>query len=639
MLRMPLTVLIAAGFSVSLSLSAATLTVNTTNTTNEADGVLTLTEAILAVNGELGRPLDPSESDQVTGTLGTDDAIHFNIAGDGPHTIAEPFNGFTVSASDVTIDGYTQPGASPNTNDILGGNNAVLQIVIDATNGNHTFQDGGNEGDIMTLFGDNIVIRGISFLSTYETAAGGLNYGINFRDGAAGGQVGGCWIGLSPDAGTVAGGEIGLGACSTAGGHAFGTNGDGVDDRAEFNVIAGFNVNTIVEGAANVKIAGNYIGILPDGVTVADDGGAVGEGDAIEGGGFASLVIGTDGDGVADADERNVIGGMKDEVFQVFSSPNPNVRFSGNYVGVGVDGTTSIANNEFFRGDPMPGFLIGSDFDGTSDELEGNIIANHTGTLLNFPSDSAVTFRGNSLFNNTGALYESVDRTIHAQILARVDNIAPVISDTSGCTIQGQIPLVVEAVDFTFATVDLYVADPGTVGTNPQGLQWVASFEEGGPDDGAPNEGAFLFDVSAVADQLAGQSIVVTATVPGEPVLLDGAETSVFSAAVVFDSSGCGASWLPGDVNGDGGIDISDPVADLNFQFAGIPLAAACLLAGDGLNAAGLLVADFNGDGGHDISDPVASLNFQFVGGANPPHALGTSCITLPESECEDSCQ
>ena len=37
----------------------------------------------------------------------------------------------------MTIDGYTQPGASPNTNPILGGNNAQIKIVLDST-GTHS---------------------------------------------------------------------------------------------------------------------------------------------------------------------------------------------------------------------------------------------------------------------------------------------------------------------------------------------------------------------------------------------------------------------------------------------------------------------------------------------------------------------
>ncbi len=97
-----------------------------------------------------------------------------------------------------------------------------------------------------------------------------------------------------------------------------------------------------------------------------------------------------------------------------------------------------------------------------------------------------------------------------------------------------------------------------------------------------------------------------------------------------------GASLRPGDVNNDGGVNISDPVSALNALFGGLPL-PPCYLAPDGsLDEAGLKVLDWNGDGSHNIADPVASLNSQFGGGAG--HVLGTGCVVLP-SQCADVCQ
>ena len=61
------------------------------------------------------------------------DLVHFNISGDGPHviapTIAQPLPPLTNT---VTIDGYTQPGSSPNT--LTNGNNAVLKIQLHGLN-------------------------------------------------------------------------------------------------------------------------------------------------------------------------------------------------------------------------------------------------------------------------------------------------------------------------------------------------------------------------------------------------------------------------------------------------------------------------------------------------------------------------
>src|SRR5689334_22624029 len=53
------------------------------------------------------------------------DTIAFNIAGAGPHYLKEPPNGFPLiyKQSNLLIDGYTQPGASPNTHAITQANN------------------------------------------------------------------------------------------------------------------------------------------------------------------------------------------------------------------------------------------------------------------------------------------------------------------------------------------------------------------------------------------------------------------------------------------------------------------------------------------------------------------------------------
>src|SRR5262245_32965013 len=55
------------------------------------------------------------------------DRIIFRIPGDGPHTIS-PLTPLPELTDRVVIDGYSQPGATPNT--LVKGDNAVLQIVV-----------------------------------------------------------------------------------------------------------------------------------------------------------------------------------------------------------------------------------------------------------------------------------------------------------------------------------------------------------------------------------------------------------------------------------------------------------------------------------------------------------------------------
>src|SRR5437016_5283227 len=66
-----------------------------------------------------------------TPNAGGADQIHFNISGAGVHTIS-PASALPAITDPVVINGYTQPGASPNTLNI--GDNAVVLIELNGTN-------------------------------------------------------------------------------------------------------------------------------------------------------------------------------------------------------------------------------------------------------------------------------------------------------------------------------------------------------------------------------------------------------------------------------------------------------------------------------------------------------------------------
>src|SRR5438552_13420125 len=55
------------------------------------------------------------------------DVIQFNVAGGGVHAI-QPLSALPIITDAVTIDGYSQPGASPNTLAI--GDNAVILVEL-----------------------------------------------------------------------------------------------------------------------------------------------------------------------------------------------------------------------------------------------------------------------------------------------------------------------------------------------------------------------------------------------------------------------------------------------------------------------------------------------------------------------------
>ena len=130
---------------------------------------------------------------------------------------------------------------------------------------------------------------------------------------------------------------------------------------------------------------------------------------------------------------------------------------------------------------------------------------------------------------------------------------------------------------------------------------------------------------------------VIASTSVGDVII--SATASV--AVTVAEPTDCGVLMNPGDLNVDGSLNISDPVAGLNFLFAGIAL-NACLTEDDGeggvtLTAFGISLGDWNGDGDFNISDPVGSLNFLFAAGN--PHVLGEGCQSIVgDTACESNC-
>src|SRR5215475_398330 len=101
----------------ALSVFAATAQASTfvvTNTNNSGPG--SLAQAILDANANPGA-----------------DLITFNIPGSGVHTIS-PASPLPTITDPVTIDGYTQPGASANS--LAVGTNAVLQIELSGASAN-----------------------------------------------------------------------------------------------------------------------------------------------------------------------------------------------------------------------------------------------------------------------------------------------------------------------------------------------------------------------------------------------------------------------------------------------------------------------------------------------------------------------
>jgi hypothetical protein len=100
------------------------------------------------------------------------------------------------------------------------------------------------------------------------------------------------------------------------------------------------------------------------------------------------------------------------------------------------------------------------------------------------------------------------------------------------------------------------------------------------------------------------------------------------TTVVVFSGFFAPDTYVRGDSNCDGTVDISDASYTLAFLFLGGP--APCCPAATPYN----LVSDTNADGGTDLSDAVYGLNFLFTGGPiiPPPYPAcgGGGCPAHP---------
>jgi predicted outer membrane repeat protein len=149
-----------ASITVNPAPAGPVLLVNSTADNTTADNFLTLREAIEVVNGTLGRALTPAEQAQITGTLGPNDAIQFNLPA-GPQTITLTAGALSITQP-VAING---PGAS---NLTINGNNADRVFIV-----------GYNYSQNLSL---NVSINGLTITGGSATVSG-KNYGgglLNF---------------------------------------------------------------------------------------------------------------------------------------------------------------------------------------------------------------------------------------------------------------------------------------------------------------------------------------------------------------------------------------------------------------------------------------------------------------------------
>lgn len=345
--------------------------------------------------------------------------IVFNIPGTGVQTIT-PLSPLPDITGQVTIDGYTQPGASPNT--LAAGNDAILLIELNGASI-------GDGADGLAISASSSTVRGLVI-----NRFGGC--GIRLQNPSSSGRrIEGNRIG------TDASGTLDLGngngicrdgtASDTIGGttpearNTISGNGFGVYDGGSGIIVQG---NYIGTNAAGTAALGNHEGILLGGS--GQIGGSIaGAGNIVSGnsGGIAIFggstnvqgnLIGTDVTGTVALGNsngsisiysaghtiggsvpaaRNIISGNREGILIANSSGgNGNNIIQGNYIGTQIDGISPLGNQINGINLLVSNNTIGSSLPSSSDSL-GNTIAfnGNTGVLV------AEAATGNRIFDNS----------------------------------------------------------------------------------------------------------------------------------------------------------------------------------------------------------------------------------------------
>ena len=239
---------------------AATITVDSkADTAVQDDGQCTLREAIANANDNTDTTDGGAGGDCTPGDASpTVDTIDFNITGTADYSIRGQ-SGYTIEATTqltaitevVTIDGYTQPGASHNTNLVGQPFNGVVLVSIDSANAGATY------GAFVITASPNVTISGFSLINATD---GG---GIAALSGSDNCRLNGNLIGIKPDGTIAKNTSSGIGIVDSSGCVI------GGPDAADRNVITasgGSGIGEIYVGAgggtptSNTVIQGNYVG-------------------------------------------------------------------------------------------------------------------------------------------------------------------------------------------------------------------------------------------------------------------------------------------------------------------------------------------------------------------------------------------
>lgn len=501
---------------------AATFAVNTTDDVD--DGVCDATHCSLR------------EAINAANVLAGPDTIAFNIPGPGPHTI-QPTAGLPTVTDPVTIDGYTQPGASPNTNPTTQGLNTVLMIELD---GSLTASDG------LTIMTEKSTIRGLVINRFDGFAAAGVH--IRSLD-ATGNRLEGSFIGTDATGTMALGNFFGVLINEASSGNTIG----GTTSEAR-NLISGNSSGDGIQicGAHENLVEGNLIGTdMTGGVALGNRSSGV----QICAFGTRNTIGGT----VTAA--RNVISanGSRSGGISIVGDEN---QVLGNFIGTDVTGTADLGNG--LHGIDIEGPAFNNLIGGTPPGA-GNLIAfnGNTGISIDERSSGATgnAILANSIFSNTGFTPDPFGAAVGLGIDLDRDGVSPNDEqDGDGGTNNLQ-----NFPHLTSANTEADTTIAGTLNSTPATEFRLEFFVNRECDPSGYGEGeTFLGSTSVTTDSSgnAGYTVTFEPPVPSGRFITATAtdpegNTSEFSRCleVLGLPTPCAAD---GDVNGDGQVSPED---------------------------------------------------------------------------------
>ncbi|HNS18399.1 MAG TPA: Ig-like domain-containing protein, partial [Bacteroidales bacterium] len=473
------------------------------------------------------------------------DYIHFNIPASDAGYVAsrdywsiQPYSGLPIITDPVVIDGYTQPGAQPNTTCMPDNTDAQLKIEISGLQCSEmkrgfTLDNGGGINPLL----ENCVIRGLVINNWF--------YGGIATYGVTNSSIEGNYIGTDITGTLAAGGQWEGIEIKTNSSHIT-IGGTSPDKR---NVISGNLGNGIYidDGVDYITIQGNYIGTEKSGTLPLGNGD---NGIYLYEFNDYCLIGGTT------ACSRNIISANGTDITGdlgrcgIFSDVD-NFTYNtiiGNFIGTGATGTENLGN--VHSGISLRDAISYNTIGGTSPG-EGNVIVNNGWAGINLrdedPTSICNRISGNSIFNN-GMLGIDLDDHSYGNYEPGGVTENDLVDPDSGVNGFQNFPVLTTVV----SNISSYTNVTGTINTNSNSNIVIEFFSNPGLDPTGNGEGQTylgtttvttdgsgnaLFDVSLPKGVTFGSYITTTAT------LVDG---TCFSTSEFSD--GFGAEIVPDTV-------------------------------------------------------------------------------------------